>query len=136
MSTASTYNVGDLVEIGMTFKLNGTLTSPDNAQAVITVPSGTTTTHTDADAEVTIGTNTGGGETQAVTDRLASLLDLETAENTAGTGIVRVRFVATEAGEYDIHIQGWGTVQGAQQTTVAVSRPRATGVTAQNTAIV
>jgi len=120
MSTRITNNVGDVVECGTAFRVDGTLTTPTTAIAYVQAPDGTLYNSTDNPTRVAL-------ELEATTlsalvgDRMTP--KLTAAERAAGVGIVRVRFVANDHGGWGVVVHGTGAAQGTDEFEVSVRRP-------------
>ena len=108
-SSARVLDIGDVNEVGAMFRDGtGAPISPTAVTIVIRSPDYPDTadeTITDADSRVTIGATLG--------DDLADDLDITTAENTAGTGIVQLLHEITQAGLYQYNVKGTAGAKAA-----------------------
>lgn len=98
--TTKVYDPGDIVVIGAKCLVDSTLTSPGSVVAYVTRPDGTTLNSTDdpTKVEVTIDTT--------LPTAIADELDVTTAQNTTGTGLIQVRLYAAIASESTANAEG------------------------------
>jgi hypothetical protein len=120
MSSRTLYDIGDVVEIGIPFRVDGVLTTPTSVVAYLDPPKGQTINSTDSPTRLAV-------ELAATTlsTVIANKLDpvLTAAELTAGVGIVRVRFVVDDHPKWGLLVHGIGAAQGTYETEISVRKP-------------
>ncbi len=94
------HRIGTAVDIGFSFRDNVTeaLASPTSVAVEILREGVSVDTMTEADARVTIGATLAADIIDCLEPPITD------AENTAGIGLVRVRYTPDEPGNYDCHI--------------------------------
>jgi hypothetical protein len=116
-----THNVGDIVEVAVKALRSGALTNPSTAKVWVTSPDEVTLNSDDDATKVVVEI----GST-SISDDLIADLDLTSVEQDAGTGLLRIQFVATMEGPHGLHIETYGSARGATDIEVNVAHPAAT----------
>lgn len=94
--------LGSVIEAAAAhYGTEGSLASPSNATATVKAPDGTIySSETLDDDRVVVDIGVAAGNTQAVNDVNARRLGITVAQNQAGTGLVRCRFIGTAPGSW------------------------------------